>query len=349
MYSVLFRLPDTLDESSRGEYPTALDWKLALATDFFDEIVPNQPGYSSSVAAVTILPDAAHLSVAWSKWNKCAKKLRSLRYIKQVLAQKQRKKWMKRSEEGIDVEEIHFSDSNPPGLVDTEAHAESEPLGTDSLNDGNANTPEMTSSQRGDKQTVTSEGPSNNAQRILEVPHGEEQNLVHPQEEKSEEASPAVPQRLAKTPIDIESYIESNRAEAGLVQNANAEGKGVRQSDSSLDDSVIPETIDAGGMSGRLTLTGGSRQDGVAKQLTKNRLAVHIPTESNEYPEFVDAGIAQDEVHNNSSPFSYLAFDKDKLKYSEVIGLLEESRLNLFLHDFGIEQMSVYSREYANK
>jgi hypothetical protein len=288
-----------LDESSMRRYPSRMDWQLAKSTEFFDDIVANQPGYSSSVAAVTILPEAAHLSVAWAKWSTCAAKLRRLRYIKQVLAHKQRDKWMKRSEMGLDVEEIKLSYSNPPpGLVDTEAQAESEPLGTNSLSDENKDTPEMTSGQRGDNQTPTD--------------------------------------------------IESNRTEAGLIQNANVEGKGVRQ-DSSLNASAFPEAIDAGGMTGRLTLSGGSGQDGVTEQPTENRLTVSIPSESNEYPEFIDAGIAYDEVHNNSNTFTYLAFDKHKLKYSEVIGLLEESQMDLFLEDFGVEQMTVYSREYARR
>jgi hypothetical protein len=348
MYSVLFQLPERLDESSRRKFLTKLDWQLALATDYFDDIVPNQPGYSSSVAAVTILPDAANLSVAWAKWNACAAKLRRFRYIKQVLAQKQREKWMKRSETGLNVEDINVGDSNPPGLVDTKSPAESEPLGTNSLSSGKKNTPEMTSVQSGDNQTAAIEGSSNNAQRIVEVPHGEEHDLAQPHEEQKIEAPHTIPQILSNTPTDIESYIDSNRAEAGSVQSANAEGKGVRQSDSSLNASAFPEAIDASGMTGRLDLIGGSRYDGVTKQPTRNRLAVSIPTESDESPEFDDAGILYDKVHSNSSAFTYLSFDKHKLQYSEVIGLLEESRMKLFLQDFGVEQMAVYSREYAN-
>jgi hypothetical protein len=244
---------------------------------------------------------------------------------------------MKRSYVGVDLEEIKFSDSNPPGLVDTEDQAESEPLKTNSLSDGNKNTRETTSGGRGDNQTATIEGPSNSAQHILEVPRGEEQNLVLPQEDKGPHS---IPQILSKTQTDI----ESNRAE-----NANAEGKGVRQSDSSLNATEFPETIYAGGMTGRWTLSGGSGLDESTEHPTKNRLTVSIPTESNEYPEFVDAGVADDEVHDNSSTFTYMAFDKHKLKYFEVIGLLEQSQLSLFLEDFGVEQMTVYSREFANK
>jgi hypothetical protein len=45
-----------------------VDWQLAFATKYFDACVPNPPGYSSSVAAITILPSATDLANAWGKW-----------------------------------------------------------------------------------------------------------------------------------------------------------------------------------------------------------------------------------------------------------------------------------------
>ena len=42
-----------------------LDWQLEFATKYFDSCVPNPPGYSSSVAAITILPSASDLANAW--------------------------------------------------------------------------------------------------------------------------------------------------------------------------------------------------------------------------------------------------------------------------------------------
>jgi hypothetical protein len=46
----------------------AIDWQLSVTSAFFDYCVPNQPGFSSSVAAVTILPSAAEIATAWKKW-----------------------------------------------------------------------------------------------------------------------------------------------------------------------------------------------------------------------------------------------------------------------------------------
>jgi hypothetical protein len=64
----------------------SIDWQLAVTTAFFDHCVPNQPGYSSSVAAVTILPAASHLAEAWNNWYTAASKLRRLRFIRQEIA-----------------------------------------------------------------------------------------------------------------------------------------------------------------------------------------------------------------------------------------------------------------------
>jgi hypothetical protein len=46
----------------------AIDWQLSVTSAFFDYCVPNQPGFSSSVVAVTILPSAREIATAWKKW-----------------------------------------------------------------------------------------------------------------------------------------------------------------------------------------------------------------------------------------------------------------------------------------
>ena len=68
----------------------SIDWQLAVATTFFDHCVPNQPGFSSSVVAVTILPGAPELAKAWRKWYAAAAALRRLRFIRQVINSKVR-------------------------------------------------------------------------------------------------------------------------------------------------------------------------------------------------------------------------------------------------------------------
>lgn len=81
------------DPEKGGALPTAftkrdsIDWQLSLTATFFDHCVPNQPGFSSSVAAVTVLPSAKEMTVAWRKWYTAAGKLRRLRFIRRQIAQ----------------------------------------------------------------------------------------------------------------------------------------------------------------------------------------------------------------------------------------------------------------------
>eukprot|EP00751_Fragilariopsis_kerguelensis_P019662 CAMPEP_0170886452 /NCGR_PEP_ID=MMETSP0734-20130129/36748_1 /TAXON_ID=186038 /ORGANISM="Fragilariopsis kerguelensis, Strain L26-C5" /LENGTH=1066 /DNA_ID=CAMNT_0011272587 /DNA_START=673 /DNA_END=3874 /DNA_ORIENTATION=+ len=85
LYSVLFRLPGVQLDTATCVSDSNVGHQLQVAIDFFDKIVPNQPGYSSSVAALTILPDVKRLSQAWKKWYECASKVRRLKFIRQRL------------------------------------------------------------------------------------------------------------------------------------------------------------------------------------------------------------------------------------------------------------------------
>ena len=64
------------------------EWQLNVTSAIFDHCIPNQPGFSSSVAAVTMLPNAQELASAWSRWYAAAKKLRRLRFIRSQIRQK---------------------------------------------------------------------------------------------------------------------------------------------------------------------------------------------------------------------------------------------------------------------
>jgi hypothetical protein len=70
----------------------SIDWQLAVTTAFFDHCVPNQPGFSSSVAAITILPAASEITEAWKHWYKAAAKVRRLRFIRKQIAKRRGKK-----------------------------------------------------------------------------------------------------------------------------------------------------------------------------------------------------------------------------------------------------------------
>ena len=95
LYSVLVNnLPSLPSEVMDHDYHDgffrrqAIDWQLGVATAFFDHIVPNQPGFSSSVAAITILPSAPHIAKAWRKWYVAAGALRRLKFIRALIAKR---------------------------------------------------------------------------------------------------------------------------------------------------------------------------------------------------------------------------------------------------------------------
>jgi hypothetical protein len=103
LFSCLYQLPNQITTANLPESATDLERQLAATVDFFDQCVPNQPGYSSSVVAVTILPEPAHVSEAWKKWYSCAKQLRKLRFIRYSI---QRQLEQQAKEEGC-VEDDH--------------------------------------------------------------------------------------------------------------------------------------------------------------------------------------------------------------------------------------------------
>lgn len=88
LYSVLFRLPGVqVDDDLSCGTNSGVGRQLQLAIEFFDKVVPNQPGYTSSIAALTILPDVKRLSQAWKKWFECAGKVRRLKFIRERIKQ----------------------------------------------------------------------------------------------------------------------------------------------------------------------------------------------------------------------------------------------------------------------
>jgi hypothetical protein len=98
LYSILVGGLPSLPEQAADSFNTeqtiqfskreSIDWQLSLTTTFFDHCVPNQPGFSSSIAAVTIIPGARDLSLAWRKWYAAAAKLRRLKFVRQQIQQR---------------------------------------------------------------------------------------------------------------------------------------------------------------------------------------------------------------------------------------------------------------------
>jgi hypothetical protein len=90
IFSVLYQLPRSMvTYDTHGA--TTLERQLVATTNFFDEIIPPDAGFSSSVAAVTVLPNASLLAKANSKWEICEKKVQRLRVIRRQIRTSKKK------------------------------------------------------------------------------------------------------------------------------------------------------------------------------------------------------------------------------------------------------------------
>jgi hypothetical protein len=90
LFSVLFQLPASM-VTYDTEGATALEREMVATRNFFDEIIRPEAGFSSSVVAVTILPEAKRLAVAQKKWDICEKKLQQLRHVRKNLRRAKRR------------------------------------------------------------------------------------------------------------------------------------------------------------------------------------------------------------------------------------------------------------------
>ena len=67
LYSVMFQLPKSMITYDT-DGATTMERQLVATTNFFDEIVPAENGFSSSIAAVTMIPKASLVAEVWKKW-----------------------------------------------------------------------------------------------------------------------------------------------------------------------------------------------------------------------------------------------------------------------------------------
>jgi len=90
IYSVLYKLPQSMITYDT-DGATQVERQLVATSKFFEDIIPPQPGYSSSVVAVTVIPNARLVAIAWTKWTKCEIKLQTLRHIGKLIAENEGK------------------------------------------------------------------------------------------------------------------------------------------------------------------------------------------------------------------------------------------------------------------
>ncbi len=125
LYSCLYQLPRKITTVDLPDTATDLQRQIAATVNFFNLCVPNQPGFSSSVAAVTILPEPAHVAQAWKKWYYCGKKLTQLRYLRSLIQMHlerqnaQDEEWV--TDEEAPKEEKHIDQMHPQDCIEETA------------------------------------------------------------------------------------------------------------------------------------------------------------------------------------------------------------------------------------
>lgn len=91
LFSVLYQLPKSM-VTYGTDGANSVERQLVATKKFFEMIIPPQPGFSSSVIAVTMIPNAKLVANAWTRWEKVETSLQSLRHIRRLLEKKSKKK-----------------------------------------------------------------------------------------------------------------------------------------------------------------------------------------------------------------------------------------------------------------
>lgn len=105
LHSALYKLPSDLctkylkNKNINDQSKSLLELQLEEAAIFFDQCIPAQKGFTSSVAAITMIPDATKLSGVWMKWYILGNKMRRIRFIKHMI--KTRKEMQRTGQKGV--------------------------------------------------------------------------------------------------------------------------------------------------------------------------------------------------------------------------------------------------------
>ena len=82
LYSALYKMP-------LSDRVLSKEQQIKETIDMFDKCIPSPPGFSSSVAVVTVLPDPSLVTNAWRKWGRCATLTRRLKFIQSLIEEGQ--------------------------------------------------------------------------------------------------------------------------------------------------------------------------------------------------------------------------------------------------------------------
>jgi hypothetical protein len=329
LYSVLYKLPNQFTTTDLPPEASDLDRQLAATVEFFDQCVPNQPGFSSSVAAATILPEAQHVSLAWTKWYRCGKKLRQLRFIKSHLKRRLREQEQEEEAEFIFVEE------GQPSSVQ-EGHTSEK---QDEIVETTNKVAPVDCSRELTETYLGGGSPAEATELGIGGVISGVQNIFTRREPVSEESKAEVMYEVAIDQSD--GMPDLKTAEPGQIlskasMEAGKEGDPERPVQSTKQAEI--NSVD--------TATSPFDSSGKDKETPGNLAGSgHGETTSNNK----ESDLFDEDGDTLPSPTSF-AFRYDKLDmvaYARVIGLAEEAELDNLFADFGIEQLSVYAREFA--
>lgn len=181
LYSCLYQLPHTIKTAGLSDKASDLDKQLAAAVDFFNLCVPNQPGFSSSVAAVTLLPEPSQVALAWKKWYFCGKRLRKLRFIRSLI-QTHIERQQKEEEELLVVDEEQPKPINQVNVViHIPSHSNREPESN-----------ETTGLELIDSEGSNNNNNNNNLDTTIPTHSLVDKSLVHDPQTSSEELAETV-------------------------------------------------------------------------------------------------------------------------------------------------------------
>lgn len=319
LFSCLYKLPNQITTVDMPDSATDLQRQLVATVNFFDLCVPNQPGFSSSVAAVTILPEPAHVAQAWKKWYYCGKKLRQLRYIRSMI-----QLHLERSKA---AEEVWVIDEEAPNKEVQSYMSGSNDLdeisdrGQDTVIDPTVPSQSVIEEETKDDETksTTNEMPATIDQSIsafkVNVNDTDISNLSPLEQEQAGDVST----------IMKEEQIEISQCGHDLEVNLKENDEG--QLPHSTTEDVTPEYPS---VESKEEMTGEAHGDTSECELNKTTPTRSVVLESEE-PKL----------------FKYANFDVDQ--FARGIGFHEEAELGNLVSGIDIEQLSVYAREFAQR
>lgn len=356
--SVLYQLPNQLKEyrGAEGdeEDKSLLERQLDATVNFFDKCIPNQPGFTSSVVAVTIVPDAKLVKDAWMKWYSCGKKFRRLKYIKDTIEKR-------RQMQADGVRGVH-------DYVDTALKA-----------------PKHVAKATGHAAKATGKAMINATDRVCGTSFfGESQGQKgNSSAKEANELTADVDAKDGETTVGAEPGEDDNGATTDDNTN-HPPSKGVDSASDNNSGKNEQNAADSGNGSwfGNVTVALGlAQKDETSASADNEKKDVEAETEKGDGTD-IEASVYHDaqphpghRVENDANPtesgvyfdakssrvdtertkspktgyaeehFEYQNFDPEE--FAKWIGFTEETTCDEILDTLGIEQLSVYSREMS--